>query len=293
MCAQLINGMVSKYLKTAGILLVIFILVRLVPDGTIDPWNILSPKKAVAMILALALIQWLGAVMTQLLGSRAGTMLSGFFAGLISSTAATVSLARQSRQPTKKDSATETLTFLCANLAMLAESAAILYFGAHDLHRLLFLIFVVPAAITTMMIFFQSRRTQKQESLWQEPKLDFLPILKLALFILAILAASKIIQIFIGERGFYLLTFVVSLFEIHGSLIANIQLHNSGAFDVRFLGSLLTISVAASYISKMFLIFTLGSPSLKVETIKYTSILMASLLTSWFVFYLILTGPSA
>ncbi len=278
--------MISNYVKTFGVLSVILIIARVVPDGTIDPWNLFSPKKAFTMIFVLAFIQGLGSVMIQLLGSRTGTMLAGFFGGLISSTATTASLARESKGPTKRNSTTETLTFLCATFAMLTEGVAILFFGTDDLHVQFFLIFLGPTIATAIMIYFQSRKAHDRQLKPQERELDFLPILKLALFILVILAASEVIQTFLGQSGFYLLTFVVSLFEIHGSLIANIQLHDSGAFNVQFLGSLLAISVAASYVSKLFLIFTLGSSSLKSETSKFTGILFLSLFASWLVFYL-------
>lgn len=278
--------MILKYLKTLIILSVILIVVRLVPEGTIDPWNLLSPKKTVIMIFALAFIQGFGAIMIQLLGSRTGTILAGFFGGLISSTATTAALARESINSTKTNSSKETLTFLCATLAMLVEGAAILFLGTENFHAPLFLIFLGQIITTVFLIFYQFRKTKTQKSNLQEIKLEFLPILKLTLFIIAILAASKFFQTFLGDGGIYLLTFVVSLFEIHGSVIANIQLHDSGAFNAQFLGSLLAISVAASYISKLFLIFTLGSPPLKSAAIKYTGVLFLSLLACWLTSYL-------
>jgi hypothetical protein len=80
------------------------------------------------------------------------------------------------------------------------------------------------------------------------------------------------------------LTFLVSLFEIHGSVIANIQMRDAGAFSVQFLGGLLAISVVASYLSKLFLIQTIGSTALRNKVLKYTAYLFLSLIVSWVTF---------
>ena len=111
-----------------------------------------------------------------------------------------------------------------------------------------------------------------------------LPILKLAAVIILILTVSKILQAFFGRSGLIVLTFLVSLFEIHGSVIANIQMHDAGAFTVKFLGGLLAISASASYISKLFLVHTMGSRGLRARVIKYTGILFLALVLSWVVF---------
>ncbi len=86
-----------------------------------------------------------------------------------------------------------------------------------------------------------------------------------------------------GQSGLLILTFLVSLFEIHGSVIANVQLHDSGAINVGFLRGLLVISVAASYLSKLFLLYTLGSRPLRAQAAKGTGLLFLSLIASWLV----------
>ncbi|QQR80613.1 MAG: DUF4010 domain-containing protein [Deltaproteobacteria bacterium] len=54
-------------------------------------WKVFNPKKIASIIFALAFIQVLGFSTSQLLGSRVGAVLSGFFGGLVSSTATTAS----------------------------------------------------------------------------------------------------------------------------------------------------------------------------------------------------------
>jgi uncharacterized membrane protein (DUF4010 family) len=110
-------------------------------------------------------------------------------------------------------------------------------------------------------------------------------VLKLALFILIILAVSKILQNVVGEYGIYALTFLVCLFELHGSIIANVQMHEVGDLSVRALGHTLMLGLLASYLAKMTLVILLGRKDLKLRVVKYTTYLVVSLLAGWSIFY--------
>lgn len=270
--------------KPILILLGLLLLVFLLPAAPLDPWNILSLKKLAKVIFALALIQAMGAGLAQALDARVGAILTGFLGGLVSSTATTVSLARRSKMTTLDDVSSDILTFLAATCAMLLEGVSLILLGTNEVQLSLLLIFLGPVVVTVAMMVMSARVPREPHVGVRVAKFEILPILKLSVFIVAILSVSKILQSLLGQSGLFILTFLVSLFEIHGSIIANIQLHDSGAFDARTLGGLLAISIVASYVSKMFLIFTLGSSALRSRVIKATGILFLSLIVSWIVF---------
>lgn len=256
------------------------------PVAPLDPWNLLSPKKITTMILALAMIQAFGSVLAQYLGARTGATLTGFFGGLISSTATTASLAKKSKVSTNHD-ARDLLIFLSATGAMLFEGLALVATGTTNVHPSNLIVFVGPILATVAMIVFQYRSISDKSGTSDSSTFKILPLLKLSIFIAAILSVSKICQNLFGQNGLLVLTSLVSLFEIHGSVIANVQLHESGAVSISFLCSLLAISIISSYLSKLFLISTLGSSELKSRAIKSTIILFLALGASWmFAIYL-------
>lgn len=233
------------------------------------------------MIFALALIQAFGSAIAQYLGTGAGSLLTGFLGGLVSSTATTASLARRSKVSSKTHGIGEMLTFLSATGAMLAEGLLVVTIGTNQTQIPLLVIFAGPMIATLGMIVFHYRSLKVKNGPSEVSNFHFLPILKLSLFIIAILSVSKMLQNLFGQNGLLVLTPLVSLFEIHGSVIANVQLHESGTISTDFLCGLLSISVAASYLSKLFLIFTLGSKELWSRAIKSTAILFCSLAISW------------
>lgn len=263
------------------------LLIWLLPVAPLDPWNILSPKKMATMVFALTLIPILGSVLAYFIGAKAGVILTGFFGGLISSTATTAALARKSNLTAEEDHSSDILTFLAATTAMLIEGLFfLLMMGKDEFHFPLTLVFIGPLAASAIMIYIHSRHVPSKILKLEPPHFEALPILKLSAFILAILAFSKTLQVFFGQSGIMLFTFLVSLFEIHGSIMANIQLHEAGGFDVKMLGALLSLSIMASYLSKLFLIYRLGSLQLKTYALKATFFLFLTLALSWLVFVL-------
>jgi uncharacterized membrane protein (DUF4010 family) len=272
-----------KKLKLPLVLGVLLLGSLFFPSEFIDPWGLVNLQKISKLLFALSFIQALSLLAIHYFGARAGTLLGGFLGGLISSTATTVTLASQSSQNPLLVK-TAKLTFLCATFAMFVEAFGIVLLGTQQTHWVLATIFSVPMASVLLMIVFCSKNLAKHESSKSQPDLEIKSLLKLALFIFVVLSLSKVLQNLLGQYGLAILTFLVSLFEIHGSLIGNIQLHDSNTIDVKFLGVLVTISILASYVSKYFIVFTLGPNDLKMSTFKITLVLLVSLFCSFLIF---------
>ncbi len=260
------------------------LLAWLSPSSSLDPWHLLNPKKIFTMVFALALIQILGSILNKLLGVRAGAVLTGFFGGLISSTATTASLARKSKMRNSSQNYAEIISFLSATGAMLIEGAVLVWMGMSDVHLTTLFVFFGPLLVTGGMVYFYSRKLANKFTEFEDIHFQILPILKLSIFIVSVLLLSKLLQGFFGQSGLMILTFLISLFEIHGSVIANVQLHENGAISAGQLSGLLAISISASYLSKLFLISTLGSKWLRSYAIRTTLILFLSLFFTWLVF---------
>jgi len=96
------HGLVDKLGREdvyAGIRLLIatFIVLPLLPDEPIDPWGALNPSSIWKLVLLIAGLSLIGYVATRLLGAKRGIALTGVTGGLVSSTAVTLTFARQSK----------------------------------------------------------------------------------------------------------------------------------------------------------------------------------------------------
>lgn len=255
------------------------------PSQTIDPWGLISLKKITSIVFALTSIQLLGQYSLRFLGQRNGSIVTGFLGGMISSTATILDLAQKSKISTADSLQSKELVFLSATLAMLIEGILLFLIGADRFNRSLLIVFSGPVLTCAYLIAkFISKSSIKNLSTATDESINLWSILKLSLFIIFILCISKIIQNVLGANALLALTFFVSLFEVHGSMIANIQLQNDGTFNNTFLGNLVTVSISATFLSKYFLISFFGSSQLKIKVLKLTLILFSSLLSSWLVF---------
>ena len=83
----------------AGVRLLIatFIALPLLPNEPIDPWGALNPYKLWVLVILISSLSLVGYVLTRLLGAARGTALTGLAGGLASSTAVTLSFAKEGR----------------------------------------------------------------------------------------------------------------------------------------------------------------------------------------------------
>lgn len=83
----------------AGLKLLIatFVVLPLLPNRMVDPWQILNPYRAWWLVVLISALSMVGYVAAHWLGPARGIVATGIFGGLVSSTAVTLALARQSR----------------------------------------------------------------------------------------------------------------------------------------------------------------------------------------------------
>lgn len=84
----------------AGLKLLIasFIVLPLLPNEAVDPWRALNPYKLWLLVIMISALSLIGYVATRWLGSARGVAVTGLTGGLVSSTAVTLSMAKESRE---------------------------------------------------------------------------------------------------------------------------------------------------------------------------------------------------
>jgi uncharacterized membrane protein (DUF4010 family) len=86
----------------AGLKLLIatFIVLPLLPDESIDPWQALNPYKLWLLVILISALSLIGYIAVRAFGSVKGTMITALTGGLVSSTAMTLSFSRSSQTET-------------------------------------------------------------------------------------------------------------------------------------------------------------------------------------------------
>jgi uncharacterized membrane protein (DUF4010 family) len=99
---QPLHGMVARVgtddiYAVLKLLIATFIVLPLLPNHPVDPWGALNPYTLWLLVILISGLSLVGYVAVRLLGAAHGTVLTGFAGGLVSSTAVSLSFARQSR----------------------------------------------------------------------------------------------------------------------------------------------------------------------------------------------------
>lgn len=81
------------------LLLATFIVLPLLPDRAIDPWGALNPYRLWLLVLLISGLSLVGYITTRWLGTGRGIAITAASGGLVSSTAVTLTLVKQSREP--------------------------------------------------------------------------------------------------------------------------------------------------------------------------------------------------
>ncbi len=97
-----LHGLIDKFGWNdifAGLRLLIasFIVLPLLPDRALDPWQALNPRQLWLFVVLISALSMVGYVATRWLGVGRGAAITGITGGLVSSTATTLAFSRQSR----------------------------------------------------------------------------------------------------------------------------------------------------------------------------------------------------
>ncbi|WP_413577579.1 DUF4010 domain-containing protein [Bdellovibrio sp. HCB290] len=260
----------------------LFAVLLLVPKAPIDPWGLINLYSLLRLFLILTVLQIISYVIMNFFKGHHGGFLLGFFGGLVSSTALSASLAKQSHRSTEDEIRLLSLSYLSALLGMAAEGLVLVYVGLDEMHWSLVWIFAGPLAVTIVLLAGRIRRLR--EITFQEntlPTMNIKSLLTLGFVVAGFLILSKVLQNVLGNSGQFLLTFLVCLFEFHGSVIGNVALHQQELITVKTLGNLLAVGLMASYLAKMVLVISLGDTRLRNKVVKYSILLIFSLGIGW------------
>ncbi len=259
------------------------VIVTLVPDKTIDPWEVFNPKKFSFLILTIAALEFSSYVLAKIVGTRAGSLLVGFLGGLVSSTAVLLTSARRAAK-----SPEAWRTFSCSAIAAKIASfmQGLLIVGLVAPEMILRLATIVGAGIAVggiALVFLAVKKDKHQPELDLKSPLEWKGVLRLSLLLATILALISIAQIWLGDNATYLMSFLAGLFELHGVSLANATMFTQQKLTLDTAIYATVFAVIASLVAKtvMSWIITRGTFS---RVISVVFLLMASAIGSaaWF-----------
>jgi uncharacterized membrane protein (DUF4010 family) len=235
------------------------VILPLLPDRPVGPFGVFNPWRLWLLVVLAMAIGALGHILLRLVGGRWGMALAGFFAGYVSSTAATAEFGRRARaEPARLRSSVAAA--MMASAASLTLFFPLLAAAAPDFLRHIAWPLGAALAVTVLggLLGLRAGLEDGESSTASRRMFRFGDALAFAAAVAALLLLSAALNAWLGPRAVLVGTTIAALAEAHASALSLGQLDASGALPratavLGFLGILF-----ASSLSKTLIAFVAG-----------------------------------
>ena len=198
------------------LLLISVVLLPVLPNRGYGPWQALNPYEIWWMVVLIAAISFVGYFAIKLGGARNGTVFTGLFGGLASSTALTLHFSRVSRGNT-------TLAPLLATGILLACGTMFprMFLLAGILNGQLLRPLLVPALIMALLVYapglfywWSSRHGRSGETARLSNPLEIKTAVSFGVLLALVMLLGRALQAWLGETGVLLLATASGLADV-------------------------------------------------------------------------------
>lgn len=208
------------------------VILPLLPDKTYGPYDVLNPFRIWLMVVLIVGISLAGYVAYRTIGVRGGTVLGGVLGGLISSTATTVSYARQSAG-NPKAAGTAAVVIVIASTIVLVRIGIEIAAVARGLLAELVPPFAVMLVVMVAISGFLYLRMQKEDT--EAPEHDNPSQLKPAIIFGALYAFILLLVAFVkdhfGDAAIYGAALISGLTDVDALTLSIAELYNQERLD--------------------------------------------------------------
>jgi uncharacterized membrane protein (DUF4010 family) len=219
----------------AGVRLLIatFIALPLLPNEPIDPWGALNPYKLWLLVILISSLSLVGYVLTRLLGPARGAALTGMTGGLVSSTAVTLSFAKEAAEKPKK-SAALACGILLAWVVMFVRVVILVGIVNPALltHVLIpFAVMAIVAAGFAAWLYYRNgsagTATAKGDVELKNP-FSLMEAAKFGAVFAVVLLAVKLVQAYFPPQGMYFVAALAGLTDVDAITLSMAEFGKSG-----------------------------------------------------------------
>ncbi|GLR15734.1 MgtC/SapB family protein [Portibacter lacus] len=243
----------------------------ILPNQNYGPYEVLNPRDIWMMVVLIVGISLVGYFIYKWLGKKAGTISNGILGGLISSTATTVTFARQTNGKNSVSSLAAFIILVASAVSMIRVLLEVLAVTPHN-----FAVIAPPIIIEILVMVLLAGGLyyyNSKESVEELPEPDNPAQFKSALIFGAlygiILLGVAAAKDYLGQEGLYIITIISGLTDVDAITLSLSNTLNRGEIEASFAWKLILIASLSNLLFKGILAAVLGSKKLGI----YVSIL--------------------
>ena len=265
-------------LRSAVILLAMsFVLLPLIPADPYGPFGGVSPRSLVILVILLASISYTGYVAVRLIGGGRGDLVAGAVGGLVSSTATTLAMARQSELAA--NAAGPSSGAMAAGSVSLIRTALVLFALAPALAERLLPGLLVAAGIMLVGAIALVARTGPSRADLPGNPFELSQVIKMALLITVIAFIARAASQIFGDGGLYLVSGLTALADVDAMTVTVAGMLPGLPLDVAITAA--GIAVTANMLAKVVYAAAVGSRgfALRLAAVSLLAVVSGSVVT--------------
>jgi uncharacterized membrane protein (DUF4010 family) len=247
-----------------ALLAMTLILLPILPDQRMGPWNALNPHDVWVMTIAIAVVSFGGYVAIKIAGERRGLLVSAVAGSLVSSTAVTLDMARLAKRHPDREALFSAAVAL-AGATMMARVLVVAGFFNADLLRWLVpgLVFAGLASLAATGLILRHARRLREENAQDASALELTNPFELAtvlkfgvLLAVVMLLAEGLTRVY-GAGGAYSLAAVSGIADVDALTLSMTRLART-ALEPQTAAEAILVAVAVNSVAKGVLAWITG-----------------------------------
>jgi uncharacterized membrane protein (DUF4010 family) len=251
-----------------------FIILPVLPNRTVDPFNALNPFLIWFSIVLVLSISFAGYVAMKIFGAKRGLALTGLFGGLVSSTGVALAMAENVRR-NKRILYSAVFAVIIASSTMFLRIIVLSSIFNLEVALRLILPMLILAFSGYLLSFKSWKKILKEKTtLSIGSPLALKPALKFGVFFTIVLFVSNLAKNYLGTTGLYLVALIAGLVEVDAITISYSSLAlGSALFSIVAVNGILIAALSNTF-SKWLLVNWFGSRKMGFEVGKVFSVLI-------------------
>jgi uncharacterized membrane protein (DUF4010 family) len=265
---QPLHGLVAKLGWDdvyAGVRLLVatFIILPLLPDRALDPWEALNPYKLWLLVILISSLSLVGYVATRWLGAGRGTALTGITGGLVSSTAVTLSFARRSRDEPAAAAALACGILLAWAVMFGRVLVIVLAVNVGLVYRLLppFAAMGLVTLLVAWLLYRRGGETAGEQDVPLRNPFSLTAAAKFALVFAAVLLLVKVTQFYVPGGGVYVVAALAGLTDVDAITLSMAEYAKANPPTAAAIA--VVIAALSNTVVKCGMVAALGGPALR------------------------------
>jgi len=246
--------------------LITCIILPVLPNKTYDPWHVLNPFETWLIVVLIVGMSLGGYIVYKFFGRDAGLLLGGVLGGAISSTATTVSYARQARDDRGAEPAVAVVILIASTVAMIRVLAAVAVVSPAFLRTLIAPVLIVTGLmlVPALVLWFRVRREPSPPPDHQNPT-HLKSAIAFAVLYAAMLLALAYAKQFGQTQGMMVVAALSGLTDMDAITLSTARMSLGDPAVAESGWRLILVAALANVVAKTFLAGIMGGWRLMVR----------------------------